>query len=259
MASTKQLEDALNHGYEFNPTSYFSKGFEYFKERAGEFIGYTIVYLIISMVIGMIPFIGSLISFVISGPLAVGILIFTHRMHTNQDLEFSNFFDGFKKFTPLFATYILQMAFYFVLALPLIFIIGMEFVQAAALGDVEALMETGEIVMDNAGILFGYVLLFVYIGISFRWSLHLAYFHDYSPVNAIKTSFLLVNKNWFSHFLFILLAALAALGGFVALVIGIIVAIPVISIADYFGYAHVSGLGQQNNDEEMEDTLGQLS
>lgn len=180
-------------------------------------------------------------------------------MHTNQDLEFSNFFDGFKKFTPLFATYILQMAFYFVLALPLIFIIGMEFVQAAALGDVEALMETGEIVMDNAGILFGYVLLFVYIGISFRWSLHLAYFHDYSPVNAIKTSFLLVNKNWFSHFLFILLAALTALGGFVALVIGIIVAIPVISIADYFGYAHVSGLGQQNNDEEMEDTLGQLS
>lgn len=259
MASTKQLEEALNLGYEFHPTQYFSKGFEYFKERAGEFIGFTIVYIIISMVVGMIPLVGTLISLVISGPLAVGVLIFTHRMHTNQDLEFSNFFDGFKKFTPLFATYLLQMAFYLLLALPLIFIIGIEFVQAIALGDAEELMETGDIILGNAGILFGYVLLFVYIGISFRWSLHLAYFHDYSPINAIKTSFLLVNKNWFSHFLFILLAALTALGGLVALLIGLIVAIPLISIADYFGYAHVSGLGQQNNDQDIEDTLGQLS
>src|SRR5690606_30696718 len=253
MANTNQLEEALIHGYEFNPGTYSSKGFEYFKERAGEFIGFTLVYLIISMVIGMIPFIGQVVSIVISGPLSVAYLIFTHRMHTGDTVEFSNFFDGFKKFSPLFATYLIQIAIYLILALPLIFLIGFEFIQQIASSDVEAIMDSADLLRDNAIIMFAYVLLFIYIGISFRWSLHLAYFFDYSPVQAIKTSFMLVSKNWFSHLLFILIASLVAILGVVALVIGLLVAIPVISIADYHGFAEVTGLGKEEATETDQD------
>ena len=151
------------------------------------------------------------------------------------------------------------MVIYLVLAIPLIFIIGMEFLQQVATNDMEAIMESGEIILDNAGILFAYVLLFIYIGISFRWSLHLAYFHNYAPIEAIKTSFLLVNKNWFSHLVFIIIAALVGLLGVVALLVGLIVAIPVISIADYIGYADVTGLGQEDSGLDMNDTIDQLT
>jgi hypothetical protein len=243
MANSDKIDQALLSGYEFTPGHYFSKGFEYFKERAGEFIGFTVIYMIISMMTSFIPVFGTIISLIISAPLSMGALIFTHRMKTEQDIEFSHFFDGFKKFTPLFATYILQIVIYIILALPLIFVVGTEMLINFAAGDMEAFTESSEILGENAGLIFGFTLVFIYIAISLRWSLHLAYFHDYSPVNAIKTSFLLVNKSWFSHFIFIVLCALAALVGVLALLVGLVVAIPVISIADYHGYASVTGLG----------------
>lgn len=255
MKNTNQIEEAIQYGYEFTPSAYFSKGFDYFRERIGEFIGFTIVYLIISLLTGSIPFFGTIISLIISGPLSLGVVIFTHQLHSGQYPEFSTFFDGFKKFTPLFATYILQMIVYLILASPLIFLLGIELITAFASGDMEAVMESGDVLVGNSGLVFVYSLLFIYIALSFRWSLHLAYFHDYSPVNAIKTSFLLVNKKFGSQFLFIVLCALAGLLGILALVVGLFVAIPLISIADYLGYAQVTGLdnpGTENMDEDSE-------
>ena len=255
MTNTNQVEEAIQYGYEFTPSAYFSKGFDYFRERIGEFIGFTIVYVIISLLTGSIPFIGTIISFIISGPLSLGVVIFTHHLHTGHYPEFSTFFDGFKKFTPLFATYILQMIVYFILAIPMIFLIGIELITAFASGDMEAVMESGDVLVANSGIVFVYSLLFIYIALSFRWSLHLAYFHDYSPVNAIKTSFLLINKKFAGHLLFVVLCALAAFLGVLALLVGLFVAIPLISIADYLGYAQVTGLdntGTENMEEDSE-------
>lgn len=258
MTNTNQVEKSLEFGYNFTPSAYFSSGLNYFSERIGEFIGFTILYLLISLLTGSIPVIGTIISLIISGPLSIGVVIFTHQLHTGQNPEFSNFFDGFKKFTPLFATYILQMAIYLILATPLLFLIGIDILTSFSSGDMEAIMESGDLFIQNRGILFVYFLLFIYVVVSFRWSLHLAYFHNYSPVNAIKTSFLLVNKKWGSHFVFVLICFLAAILGALALIVGLFVSIPLISIADYLGYAHVTGVdktGSESTDYDSENYM----
>lgn len=258
MTNTNQIKESLDAGYNFIPSTYFSSGFNYFRERIGEFIGFTILYLLIFLLTGFIPVIGTLISLVISGPLSIGMVIFTHQLHTGQNPEFSNFFDGFKKFTPLFATYILQMAVYLILATPLLLLIGVDILTAFASGDAEAMMESGDLFIQNSGILFVYSLLFIYVAISFRWSLHLAYFHNYSPLHAIKTSFLLVNKKWGSHLIFAVICAFAAILGVMALFVGLFVSIPLISIADYLGYAHVTGIdnpGSESADYDSENYM----
>ena len=54
MPTTNQIQNAIQNGYEFRTGHYISKSFEFFKERAGEFIGFTVVYLIISLILSLI-------------------------------------------------------------------------------------------------------------------------------------------------------------------------------------------------------------
>lgn len=258
MSNTKQIEEATEFGYEFRISHYFSKAFEFFKDRAGEFIGFTLVYIIISVVNSFIPVVGTLISLAITGPLSLGAMIFAHRMHTNQALEFSNFFDGFKKFTPVFATYILQVVIYLILAIPIFLIVGFDIIINYSSGDPEVFTDLMSTISANTGLFFGVFVVFIYVVTSLRWSLHLAYFHDYTPINAIKQSFYLVNKKWFHHLFFLFLCVLIICLGFLALLVGIIVAIPIIAIADYIGYSDITGLGKEESSDLHDGNMNEV-
>ncbi len=63
----------------------------------------------------------------------------------------------------------------------------------------------------------------------------------------LKTSWKIVNKNWFSHLGFGIQAFLIMIGGLIALIIGIIFVIPIIAIADYAAFSEVIGLGSKVN------------
>lgn len=258
MANIQQVEHAAEHGYEFSISTYFSRGYESFKERVGEYIGYTVAYLVISVILSFIPIVGQLISLAIAGPLSLAYAIFTHRLHTNQSTEFSNFFDGFKKFGSLFATYILQVIIYMIIMLPAIFIIGFSFFMNMASGDKEAILDSMDLIAANSILFLILIVMFIYVAISLRWSLHLNYFYDYSPVDAIKQSFRLVNKNWFAHFAFVFLSNLVQILGVLALLFGLLVAIPVIWAADYHGFADVTGLGKEDDDVSYKSNYDEL-
>lgn len=258
MANTQQVEHAAEHGYEFSISTYFSRGYESFKERVGEYIGYTVAYLIISTILSFIPIIGQLASLVVAGPLSLAYAIFTHRLHTNQPAEFSHFFDGFKKFGSLFATYILQIIIYLIIMLPAIFIIGFSFFMNMASGDPEAIMDSMDSFAANSILFLVLIVIFIYVAVSLRWSLQLNYFHGYSPVEAIKQSFRLVNKNWFSHLGFMFLCILIGLLGLLALLVGLLVAIPVIGAADYHGFAEVTGLGKEEDEVSYKNNFDEL-
>lgn len=258
MANIQQVEHAAEHGYEFSTSTYFSRGYESFKERVGEYIGYTVAYLVISIILSVIPIVGQLVSLVIAGPLSLAYAIFTHRLHTNQSTEFSNFFDGFKKFGSLFATYILQLIIYLIIMLPAIFIIGFSFFMNMASGDPEAIMDSMDSFAANSILFLVLIAIFIYVAISLRWSLQLNYFHNYSPVDSIKQSFRLVNKNWFAHFGFMFLCVLIAILGVLALFVGLLVAIPVIGAADYHGFADVTGLGKEEDEVSFKSSFDEL-
>ena len=117
-----------------------------------------------------------------------------------------------------------------------------------ASGDPEAIIESGQ-ELAKMGIWFlVFAMVFTYLAVCLRWTNYLIVFHKYEAVSAIKTSWQLVNKRWIWHFLFLLLCGLIMLAGFIALLVGIVVAYPIIMAADYAGYADITGLNQDNDD-----------
>jgi uncharacterized membrane protein len=108
--------------------------------------------------------------------------------------------------------------------------------------------------IENFGLIFIITLIVsIFITISLRWTNYFIVFNKYDAVEAIKTSWKLVNKNWFSHLGFAILAFLAMIGGLIALIIGIIFVIPIVAAADYAAFSDVTGL---NNKVDIIDEIG---
>lgn len=85
------------------------EGWELTKPNLGLLIGGMLVIGLISMAAGMVPF-GSLI---IGGPLTGGAIAVALRLVSGKHVEFSNFFDGFKRFVPLMLVQLVMVAMVF--------------------------------------------------------------------------------------------------------------------------------------------------
>jgi len=84
-------------------------------------IGTTVVYSIIVIAAGFVPFcIGNIISLVISGPLMLGLCMFFLSLSRGQDSRLSQLFEGFSRFGTAFCAYLLQTIFVFLWMLLLI-------------------------------------------------------------------------------------------------------------------------------------------
>jgi uncharacterized membrane protein len=112
----------------------------------GKAIGGLVVYALILVVLAFIPFLGSAISFVISGPLMVGVTLFYLNLARQKPAEISQLFDGFKVFGNAFVAYLLIMLLILAWSLPAVVVgiaVGIGLVMAgvkgAAGGDLAAL------------------------------------------------------------------------------------------------------------------------
>ena len=253
MDNTNSIQQAIDNGYELKIGDYISKGFDIFKQNPGGYIGFAVLFFLISLIVNMIPLLGFLIAIVITPPLSVGIAISAHKQEREGSMEFGSFFKGFDYIGQLIVAYIIMLLIYMVVALPLILILGIGFFSAFATGDPEAIMESYQSVAKLGVWLLLIMAIFAYVGVSMRWTNYLIVFHKYDAVSAIKTSWQLVNKRWIWHFLFLLLCGLICLLGVLALLIGLVVAYPIIMAADYAGYADITGL---NRNDDVIDEIG---
>jgi len=81
---------------------------ETLRGRWGLAIGAMLVWLLINMAIQYIPVGGWLLSWLISGPMALGLCIFTLNFSRNQNPQFEQIFEGFKDFGKALGTYLLM-------------------------------------------------------------------------------------------------------------------------------------------------------
>lgn len=256
MNSRIHIENALQNGYRFNTSEYLSRGWRIFNENPGGYIGFTVLFFVISMIVGVIPIIGFLISIVINPPLTMGIPIAAHLQTKEKNTEFGNFFKGFDHIGQLVVTYLIQGLLYLILCIPIFATIGFQIFNIMSdPGNIEESTEFAEKMLSYWPVFLIVFLLFVYVIISMRWAFFLVVFHKYDAVDAIKTSWKLVGKNWIAHFGFLILMFLLSLLGLIALLVGLIVAIPVIFAADYAAYADVTGLNKESSEI---DEIGDL-
>jgi uncharacterized membrane protein len=71
----------------------------------------TVIYILGLGVIHVIPILGTIVSIAITGPLAVGMAIFSLSISRNQEPNVSQLFNGFSKFGLAFGAYILMLVF----------------------------------------------------------------------------------------------------------------------------------------------------
>ncbi len=256
MENRQSIQRAIDNGYSFPIGNYFSRGWEIFKRNPGAYIGYTLIFILVSIIlINMNPLLGMLIALIVNPPLMVGTAIAAYKQEKYNDTEFGNFFKGFDHLAQLIVANIIITLIYFVVAIPLIYVLRFTFITALATGDIGSIFNS----LTNLaiiGLLFLiYLILFLYIAISLRWTNYLIVLHQYDAVSAIKTSWKLTNKKWFYHLGFSLLSGLLTMLGTLALFIGIIFALPVIMAADYAGFADVTGM--ENNDDIIDQIGGE--
>jgi len=242
MDPNKNIEEAIENGYSLRIGRYIERGFELFKVSPGYFIGFSIVSFMINMGVSMIPLLGMVGMLFIGPALQVGVPIVCRRIDRNESFEFGHFFDGFKKAQQLALAYLMIAVACAIFIVPLFLIFGLSSFFSDYM-----MAEPPSLAM--LGLLFLIIMLLFFIMISFRWTFYLIVFHDYTSIEAIKTSWKLVTKNWFAHLGFVFMAALIGLVGMIALGVGIFIALPIIFAADYAGYADVTGLNESNTDE----------
>ncbi len=79
-----------------------------------------LIFFVISLVLGFIPFIGQIASFLVAGPLALGIAMFFLSIARGQETKTEQMFHGFNDFGRAFLTYILMVIFIILWSLLLI-------------------------------------------------------------------------------------------------------------------------------------------
>jgi uncharacterized membrane protein len=93
---------------------------ESLKGKWGLAVGTCLVYMLIVCGISSIPRAGTLLSFLISGPMMVGLAIFSLAVSRDRNPQFEQIFHGFKNFGVSLGAYLLYMIFVILWALLLI-------------------------------------------------------------------------------------------------------------------------------------------
>ena len=207
----ERFEQVLQQGYRFNMESYFGKGWELFKKGAGGLIGYTILVFFASIVVSFIPFVGLLNGFLQAAFIA-GIFVYCRQLSQKNE-NFNQFFEGFSSFGQI-AIYVLLR---FLFTLPLIALIftvifPFELLSDLILGDIDPEFIAEEIalgIQENFGTIMLFYLIiiagFVYIYISYAFTLPLIVDAKLDFWQAMETSRRIIGKQFFMFLLMFLL------------------------------------------------------
>ena len=155
--------------------------------RWGLATGTFVVYLVVTIPISLIPFIGWIISILIGGSMSVGIAIFSLSISRKQDAQLAQIFEGFQKFNVALGAYLL-MAIFIILWMFLLIIPGIiaalsysmtYFILAEnnSIGSLDAISKSKEMMQGNKWKLFclGFrffgwgMLCILTVGIGFLW------------------------------------------------------------------------------------------
>jgi hypothetical protein len=92
-----RAQELFSKGYNTDIGEYIRKGFHIFEKDMGSFIGYTVLFFVITTVASVVPF-GPVL---VSGPMSAGFFIVARKIRKGEPYEFGTFFKGFDYFVPL--------------------------------------------------------------------------------------------------------------------------------------------------------------
>jgi uncharacterized membrane protein len=210
--------DFTDRDYEVKIGDYFSRGWEIFKQYAWAFVLFTLVTVLIAGLLSMLPSpLGlrtsgddplagaNILVNIISPILGVGYYFVAFQIIRNRGYGFGDFFNGFKKFLPVFLT---------------------AFVSGILIG-------------------IGFVLLIlpgIYLAVAYLFAQLFVVDKNLNFWSAMESSRKVITKKWFSFFGFVLLLALLNVLGAMILGVGLLVTIPLSACVVAAAYEDIVGL-----------------
>jgi uncharacterized membrane protein len=258
-----EINEILQRPYTVNVGQYLNRSMELFQQKAGELIGYTLLYFIISIGLQQIPYIGPIVGGVIAGVLVAGYYFFAFRFFRGQNTEFGDFFLGFRnnQFWPIvlvnfligLVVLVLSILPYSLMALGIYPALQDFFARLRAQSPSSDIPELPDLPippgLSMIFLLLGLLLLIpiIYLSICYIFAPLLVIDRRLGAWQAMETSRKLVNKQWLSWFGFCLLQGLIAIAGYLACCIGLLLAFPIVVCSTAAAYEQVVGLPQRNS------------
>jgi uncharacterized membrane protein len=184
---------------------YLKQGWELFKRYPGGFVGFTILFFVVQVVLQRLGALGGVMGLIINTPLAMGFFVVSARLFQGHTPAFQDFFAGFQFILPLVLVTLVSAVFIF---------IGLILLLAPGIYLLVGYLFASILVMDRR--------------LDF-WQ-------------ALETSRRTVHPRWFSFFAFFLVFVLINLGGALLLGLGLLVTVPFTSCAWVAAYADIFGL-----------------
>ena len=141
---------------------------ESLKGKWGLAVGTYFVFMFITVGVEFIPDVGSVIAFIIGGPMSLGLTIFALSLSRKQEANLNQLFEGFQKFWVAFGAYLLGMLFIVLWALLLIIpgiIAALKYSQIFyiiaeddSIGPLQAITKSKKMMEGNKGKLFFLIL-----------------------------------------------------------------------------------------------------
>ena len=250
-----RLEKIYENGYEFRLMDYINRGFNIFGKKSAFFIGFFIIQICIGMFLGAIPHVGQIVSWVISGALTAGYYIVADKTDRDEYLDFSNFFDGFKLFSPLFLCSLISFVLVIVAFIPLM----IYFFTVFRITEMPSTMEIPYIVKNmNYSIIIGYMFLVGLIVLMFSYAPLFVIFDKMGVMEANIASVKIAVKNFGYLVLFLILWI--CIMGISALPcgLGLLVTLPAFYCSIYAAWSDITGYNPDENIDESDDILRHL-
>jgi hypothetical protein len=197
----KRAEELIARGYETDAGKYISKGYNIFEKDMGKFIGYTVLYFLITAAAGCLPFIGTIL---LTGPLTAGFFIVARKINKNEPYDFGTFWKGFDFFVPLMLYTLISSILGFLACLALI-IPG------------------------------------IYLYVGWVFSIPFIIFGNMEFWDAMEFSRRLITKKWWNIFGFLLLLLLINMAGAIVFFVGLLFTVPITFCALYAAFEDIVG------------------
>ncbi len=246
-----RLDSISQNGYDFKLSDYISQGFNIFSKNAGLFIIFLCANFAISIILGIIPFLGQIVSFLISSALIAGFYIVADKTYNKENATFSNFFDGFNLWLELFLSSLIGGLLIITAMLPAFFYLIVT-IGFAGLTDIEDISDSPLGVLTGVNIFIVFILFFLgaLVGLLFIYAPLFIYFEKLSAWDAIVASAKVVSKNIFMHILFGIAWFFIIIISVIPLGLGLLVAIPAYLCSVYVAWRDITGYSTEKVADE---------
>ena len=228
-----------------------SRGFDLYKENAGPFIGFILIMMIIMMIVGAVPVLGTIVTSIFIGPqLLAGFYMVCRKADRGEPYEFGEFFKGFDHWRELATTYAIMFLVYAVLIIiPVTYLVGWSFFQDFE----QIILEGGSPFAQVSWTFMLFLIPLFYLAVSWIFVTPIVVFHGLSNIEALEASRRVASRFWLPLFGYFIVASIIAMLGILACGIGIIITLPIAYTCIYSAYDEVFPDHDMDEIVELED------